>query len=186
MNASTRRWGAVPFIASLWLCCAEQVGAEEKHKKDQPQRIPATGEEDSDIPTSKLPAQPSAPPGAVPQPGRGPRRQAAFPALPGTQLKLAPGEHYRASSLHRMLMGQHYRHAWATPVQVEVLDLRSLGGGLKPEKKGGGKQTLSLTFAGADGRRYKFRTIEKDVTPVLGPELRDSMAKGVLQDQISA
>ena len=189
METRLWRWGVAALITSLCHGSPIEASARDAHGKDKPrQQVPATGEEDSDVATPHQKPAPRSRPGAADlTPGdQGPQRQARFPALPGTQLRLAPGEHYRANSLHRMLMGKHYRHAWATPVQVEVLDLRSYGGGLKPLKKGGGKQTLSLTLEGADGRRYKFRTIEKDPGPALPPEMRDTVAEAVVQDQISA
>jgi hypothetical protein len=84
------------------------------------------------------------------------------------------------------VLGEHYRRAWTTPVNVQVLDLRTFGGGLEAKKKGGGKQTLSLTFEGADGHEYKFRSMDKDPTPALAPDLRHTTADAVFQDQISA
>jgi hypothetical protein len=157
-------------------------------KKQQHKKV-ATGEEqqDSDVPTpSQMPRPPAPPSLGNAAESHGPKRQAAMPALPGTQLTLAPGDHYRANGLHSMLMGRHYRAAWATPVPVNVLDLRTYGGGLKPVKKGGGRQTLSLTFEAPDGRRYKFRSTDKDPGPALEPKLRETLAETVLHDQISA
>ncbi|HET9315029.1 MAG TPA: hypothetical protein VFQ51_05540, partial [Vicinamibacteria bacterium] len=161
---------------------------DKKQKKDQTQaQIPATGEEDSDVPTppSRLPA-----PAARPQAGKSlsqvPQRQAAYPAVPGTQVTVVPGARYAAGGLRTLVLGQHYRRTWTTPVSVPVLDLAAFGGGLKPLKKGGGKQTLSLTFEAGDGHRYKFRTLDKDPTPSLAPALRGTTFDAVVQDQISA
>src|SRR5262245_28587304 len=93
---------------------------------------------------------------------RAPSRQAPYPANPGTQVTGAPGTHYRAGALHSWLLGRHYRRTWATPVEVPVLDLATYSGGLKVKKRGGGLQTLSVTFEAADGRLFKFRGIDKD------------------------
>lgn len=116
----------------------------------------------------------------------GPPRQAPVPARPGTRISVAAGARYRASGIHTLLLGHTYRGAWTTPIPVEVLDLRSYEGGLRPVKKGGGMQTLSLTFEAADGRRYKFRSVDKDPGPILEPKLRPTLAGRILQDQISA
>ena len=51
---------------------------------------------------------------------------------------------------------------WTLPIEVEVLDLASFSGGLVAEKKGGGKQTQALRFEGADGREWRFRSVDKD------------------------
>ena len=57
-----------------------------------------------------------------------------------------PGAHYEASGFYRFLFGSSYRDLWTTPVTVEVLDLRSTGGGLTPTGTGRGQQTLNLRF----------------------------------------
>ena len=164
MKDTVWRQGATLVVAAIWLGLPPFSVADEKH----------------------LPSPPAAPAVGDPQPASGPKRQAAFPARPGTQITVAPGAHYRATGLHAVLLGHHYRATWATPIPVEVLDLRSYEGGLRPLKKGGGMQTLSLSFEAADGRRYKFRSIDKDPGPILEAKLRRTVAGKVLQDQISA
>ncbi len=99
---------------------------------------------------------------------------------------ITPGLRYGTGGLHNLFFGENYRDLWTTPVRVEVLDLRSFAGGLEPTKRGGGKQTKSLRFRGKDGREYVFRSVDKDPTPVLPPELRETVADRVVQDQISA
>ncbi|MFL5493088.1 MAG: hypothetical protein ACJ8DC_01770, partial [Gemmatimonadales bacterium] len=59
---------------------------------------------------------------------------------------ITPGARYRAGGLHTLFFGKHYRDLWATPIRVEVLDLSRFAGGLRPTKRGGGKQTRSLRF----------------------------------------
>jgi hypothetical protein len=85
-----------------------------------------------------------------------------------------------------MLFGGGYRKLWATPIEVDVLDLGTFSGGLRARKKGGGKQTKSLTLEGHDGREWKFRSIDKDPTAVLPKPLRHGFVDNVVQDQISA
>jgi hypothetical protein len=102
-----------------------------------------------------------------------------------TQTAVA-GRRYEADPIFKALWGPHYRKLWATPIEVEVLDLGRLSGGLTPKKKGGGKQTKSLSFEGADGREWKVRSVDKDPTMTLPPELRDSVVDSIVQDQISA
>ncbi len=99
---------------------------------------------------------------------------------------VTPGAHYAAGGLHRFFFGNHYRELWATPITVPVLDLATYGGGLRPTRRGGGKQTKSLRFVGADGRKYAFRSLEKDPAPLLPPELRATLVRDIFQDQISA
>ena len=105
---------------------------------------------------------------------------------PRESVTVVPGAHYRAGALHKFFFGPHYRRLWTTPVRVPLLRLQEFAGGLKPTQPGGGQQTKSLRLAGPDGREYQFRSVDKDPTPVLPPELRETFAKNILQDQISA
>jgi hypothetical protein len=112
--------------------------------------------------------------------------QDAAKAAPVQEAEAVAGSRYDAGPIHKALWGPHYRKLWTTPVQVEVLDLAAVSGGLTPTKKGGGKQTKSLQFDGADGREWKVRSVDKDPTPTLRPELREGVVDSIIQDQISA
>ena len=108
------------------------------------------------------------------------------PARAPDTVVVTPGARYRSGGLHVLLFGKHYRDLWTTPIRVEVLDLERFAGGLRPTKRGGGMQTRSLRFEGADGRGYQFRSIDKDPSPLLPEQLRRTLAQSILQDQISA
>jgi hypothetical protein len=101
-------------------------------------------------------------------------------------LRVVPGSRYRAGWFHRWFLGSHYRDLWTTPLEVEVLDLDTFAGGLKPTKRGGGKETKSLRFHGANGRDYALRSVEKDPSPNLPPELRGTAVAELVHDQVSA
>ena len=110
-----------------------------------------------------------------------------------------PGEQYRAGAIHRFFFGGLWRDLWTTPIQVPILDLRHFAGGLTPTKLGGGLQTKSLQMKGADGKTYKFRSVNKDTRKVLSSItkasgvddavldslLAKSDAEGIMQDLIS-
>lgn len=98
---------------------------------------------------------------------------------------ITPGERYEASGFHEFFFGAHWRDVWTTPVKVEVLDLDNFAGGLTPIKKGGGYQTKSLRFKGEDGEIWKFRSLDKDPSKVLPPDLQETVASDIIQDQIS-
>ncbi|HEX6042226.1 BamA/TamA family outer membrane protein, partial [Longimicrobium sp.] len=91
---------------------------------------------------------------------------------------------YQAGSLRRFFLGRSYRDLWAAPIDVPVLDLGSFAGGLTPTETGGGNQTLSLRFRGADGKEYGFRSVDKD--PGRGTGGRGGPAGWLLRDQVSS
>jgi hypothetical protein len=107
-------------------------------------------------------------------------------SLPSKRVLQAPGPRYRASGIHRLLFGREYRSLWSTPVSAPVLDLRTFAGGLKPVSKGGGQQTKSLLLVAPDGREFFFRSIDKDPSAMLPPELRTTVAGDVVRDQTSS
>ncbi len=101
-------------------------------------------------------------------------------------IKEVPGPHYEAGFFWRIFFGNHWRDEWNTEIEVEFLDLESFAGGLTPLKRGGGFQTKSLRLKGNDGLIYKFRSLDKDPSKILPPELQGSVVASVMQDQISA
>jgi hypothetical protein len=86
----------------------------------------------------------------------------------------------------RFWFGEGYRKAWATPVELPVLDLSTEKGGLTPLRQVGGFQTEGLAFRGADGHGYTFRKLEKHPERVLPKEWQDSELRTVAVDQTSA
>ncbi|WP_324670896.1 hypothetical protein [Hymenobacter sp. GOD-10R] len=95
---------------------------------------------------------------------------------------VAPGPQYAASKGTRFWIGPLYRTSWTQPVQVPTLDLSQEKGGLRIFGKGGGRQTTSVKLIAADSSEYVFRSVDKDVTRILPPELRNSIAANVLRD----
>jgi surface antigen Omp85-like protein len=114
------------------------------------------------------------------------RAQHADSLAPPARVRMAAGARYRAGWLHRLLLGAHYRDLWATPLSVDVLDLATFAGGLTPDTCGGRRQTKSVRLRGADRQEYVFRSVDKDPTLALPPDLRRTFARDVLQDQISS
>ncbi len=100
--------------------------------------------------------------------------------------EVVPAARYEAGWLHEFFFGSHWRDVWTTKVKVGVTDLAKYGGGLTPYEKGGGFQTKGLKFKGVDGKTYKFRSLDKDPQKTLPLELQESIAKDVVQDQISS
>src|SRR5262245_12777069 len=96
------------------------------------------------------------------------------------------GPQFKAGGFHRWIWGADYRDIWTTPVRVEVLDLRTFAGGLKPTRIFGHGQTQALGLKGADGKDYTFRPVVKDPVGLLPEELRETVARNVLLDQMAS
>src|SRR2546425_7639594 len=77
------------------------------------------------------------------------------------------------------------RDLWATPLDVEVLDLSRFAGGLTPTGCGGRRQKKELRMLGKDGPQYVFRPLDKDPTLALPAQLRATFAQAQVQDHIS-
>lgn len=99
---------------------------------------------------------------------------------------VAPSPQYDASGMWRMLFGADWRDLWTTPTKVELLNLQTFAGGLTPMRQGGGQQTKSLRLQAGDGRQFNFRSVDKDPSSVLPPDLRGTFADDIVQDQISS
>ena len=112
--------------------------------------------------------------------------QSHGPSATTDSVTVAPGSQYRKSGFWTVFAGRHYRSLWVTPVRVPVLDIERFAGGLRPLRAHTGSQTKSLRFAGADGREYQFRSVDKDPTATLAPELRGTAYGRALRDGVSA
>ena len=93
---------------------------------------------------------------------------------------------YATSRLHNLFMGSGYRKLWTTPIDFEMLDLRTFAGGLAPVRQVGSMQSVGLALKGADGRSYTFRTCDKDPKRILPPEWADSVPARLFQDSTTA
>lgn len=102
------------------------------------------------------------------------------------EVEVVAGADYQVSGVVEGILGEHWRPLWITPFKAGVLDLNKFGGGLQAFKKGGGLQTKSIHFKGNDGKRYKFRSMDKDPRQVLPPDLRNTIFADAFKDQISA
>ncbi|MFN6944981.1 MAG: hypothetical protein ACK4ND_08520 [Cytophagaceae bacterium] len=103
-----------------------------------------------------------------------------------SMITIPAGKHYQKNLVHDAFFGRHYRHLWAEPVTMPVLDLDNLGDSLYVKKRGGGQQTLNLRLRGKDKREYVIRTVDKDQANVLPEKFRTGLAKHFFRDQTSA
>lgn len=104
---------------------------------------------------------------------------------PGDTVLRAAGPQYEAHGVKRALGGANWRDAWTAPVRVPVLDVRGFRGGLTPERRGGGNQSITLHMRDAEGGRWIFRSIDKYPMRALPPEVQNTPAGRIIVDHIS-
>ncbi|WP_051205261.1 BamA/TamA family outer membrane protein [Salinimicrobium xinjiangense] len=75
------------------------------------------------------------------------------------------------SAIYRFLWGKHYREVFSTKIEVPVLLLDTLHGGLTPIKEGGGQQSRSIRFINEDENEYTLRTLRKSPAQYLQADL---------------
>ena len=93
---------------------------------------------------------------------------------------------FEKGPIWRLLWGEHYRKAYATPLPLNVLDLSKYEGGLKPKKIGGGNQTNSLRLEDKQKREYAIRSLDKDATRTVPFPFNESFVTEIIQDNFSA
>ncbi|TDS17445.1 surface antigen-like protein [Sphingobacterium paludis] len=97
---------------------------------------------------------------------------------------IAP-EYDKVGVVHRFWLGDSYRKLYNTPVTMRYVNLATEHGGLSVVKLGGGMQTQSLRLQDAQGREWVLRSIQKYPERSLPESLRKTIAKDIVQDQIS-
>ncbi|KXX70652.1 metallophosphoesterase [Flammeovirga sp. SJP92] len=93
---------------------------------------------------------------------------------------------YATSASQQKWMGKNYRKEWETPIKMPVFDLSKFKGGVKIVQRGGGMATLSFRLQDSLGNQYTLRSIDKNPIKAIPEELKETIAKAVVQDQISA
>jgi len=95
-------------------------------------------------------------------------------------------DYNKVDKTQRFLLGENYRNLWSAPVKLPILHLATEKGGLKILQLGGGMQTKSLRLEDPTGKEWVLRTIQKYPEKTLPVSLRATIAKDIVQDQISA
>lgn len=92
----------------------------------------------------------------------------------------------KVGKFHRFLFGENYRKEYTQETKVPVIRLSQIKGGLTPIKRGGGNQTHSLRLEDKQGKEWVLRTVEKYPEVLLPMELRQTFAKDIIKDNMSA
>lgn len=95
--------------------------------------------------------------------------------------------HYnKVGSFHRKLFGENYREEWAAETKLPLIKISEIYGGLKPLKRGGGMQSVSLRLEDSTGKQWVIRSVNKNSENLLPEELRHTFAEDFLDDANSA
>ncbi|MEP3837764.1 MAG: hypothetical protein ABJM36_08955 [Algibacter sp.] len=78
-----------------------------------------------------------------------------------------PKEEINKSGFYKTLWGEHYRPFYGIDVNVPVVLLDTLMGGLSPIKRGGGQQSKSLRLEDKNGKQFVMRAIKKSTAKFL-------------------
>lgn len=95
-------------------------------------------------------------------------------------------EYDSVGRFHRYVFGENYRKEYAQKTTVPVLRVSKLFGGLKATQRGGGNQSRSLRLEDKDGKEYVLRSVEKYPEVLLPAQLRETFAKDIIKDNMSA
>src|SRR5690606_22849918 len=95
-------------------------------------------------------------------------------------------EYNEVGKFHRKIFGENYRREWAAPTKVPVIRISEVSGGLKPIKRGGGMQTISLRLADSTGKQWVLRSVNKSSEALLPSALHYTFARDFVDDAVSA
>ncbi|NGM71899.1 BamA/TamA family outer membrane protein [Sphingobacterium sp. SGL-16] len=109
----------------------------------------------------------------------------AFAQQSDSTTAIIASEYDNVGAFHRFWLGDSYRKLYNTPVKMRVVNLATEKGGLQVVKLGGGMQTQSLRLEDPSGRQWVLRSIQKFPERSLPQALRKTIAKDIVQDQIS-
>ena len=98
---------------------------------------------------------------------------------------LAPSSLYKGDLLKEFMQGENYRQAWSTPVNVPIVFLDTLYGGMKIIKEGGGKQTHSLKLQNKSGIMFTLRSVAKDPEKLIPDVAKNLGLENIIVDGIS-
>ncbi len=109
-----------------------------------------------------------------------------YPSISIQDTITAANSDFVAGGFKKLMLGKQYRDMWATPVDVEVVDLERKYGGLTPIKKGGGMSSNSLRMRHESGKQYILRSIKKDYRKLVPEGFENLKILDIMKDQNSA
>lgn len=109
------------------------------------------------------------------------------PDLPATFTTSIVPELDDHGTVYRRLYGSDYRKLWSLEYELPVFDIGTAGGeGLRPTKRGGGLQTTSIRLENDAGQEYVLRSLAKEPSKNIPPNLRTDIAVDFVQDLVAS
>tara|TARA_R110002049_G_scaffold302713_2_gene496062 strand:+ start:3402 stop:4679 length:1278 start_codon:yes stop_codon:yes gene_type:complete len=102
------------------------------------------------------------------------------------RLTTSAGTLYEGDVLKNILQGKNYRDAWTAKIDVPILFLDTLHGGVNIVKEGGGKQTQSLRLKSSDDLYLTLRSVNKNPDELIPEYAKTLGLETVVIDGISA
>lgn len=92
----------------------------------------------------------------------------------------------KKSKFYDFLFGKKYRNYYSTKIEVPVLQIDTLFGGLTPLRAGGGMQSNSLRLVDKDGKEYAMRSLKKSTSRFIQNTLHPNQFVGDLYENTGA
>lgn len=90
------------------------------------------------------------------------------------------------SGFYKFLFGERYREYYSKKIEVPVVQIDTLFGGLTPLRAGGGMQSNSLRLADKEGKEYAMRSLRKSTTRFIQNTLYPDQFMGELYEDTGA
>ncbi|MBB2145433.1 BamA/TamA family outer membrane protein [Pedobacter sp. LMG 31464] len=111
----------------------------------------------------------------------------AYKVIKGDSISIKVHPSYDSvGKFHRFLFGENYRKDYAQETKFPVLRISEIQGGLTPTQLGGGNQSHSLRLKDKNGKEWVLRSVEKNAEVLLPQGLRETFAKDIIKDNMSA
>jgi hypothetical protein len=98
---------------------------------------------------------------------------------------VSAGPQYKRTPFFQALWGRNYRKEWIKPVNLPVIYLDTLRGGLISYKVGGSNQSKSLQLKTLGGKEYALRSVDKSLAKVIPPIFHKTFVADLVNDEVS-
>ena len=99
--------------------------------------------------------------------------------------KVIAGPQYKRSVFYQLFWGSNYRKEWTMPVNLPVIYLDTLRGGLISYKQGGSNQSKSLQLTTKGDKEYSLRSVDKSLEKVIPDIFQGTFVTDIVNDGIS-